>query len=361
MITKQQACQLLIDLVSEPSPSGAENKVAQIAMDSMLDLGFDATIDEAGNVVGARGPTEAPLVVLLGHIDTIPTILPTTVQDGVLHGRGAVDAKGPFATFISAVANIEAPKVRYLVIGAVEEETAGSVGAKTIREKYHPDAVIIGEPSGHDGFTIGYKGRLAGTFSVNCKSGHSAADMENANEIAIDFWQKLIKLAGTFNKEPGLFYSLQVSCDRLEGYQDNARLRFSLRLPPKFDIHDFLRRLAEISGAGALTLEEVIPAVLFSRTSPVARAMSRAIRKFDLKPRVKVKTGTCDMNVVCQRWHAEMIAYGPGDSSLDHTAEERINLEEFWMATCILKSALENLENEFSTSVKTCQEKELSE
>ena len=51
--------------------------------------------------VKGNGPTK---IVLLGHIDTVPGEIPVRVEDGVLHGRGSVDAKGPLATFVAAAA-----------------------------------------------------------------------------------------------------------------------------------------------------------------------------------------------------------------------------------------------------------------
>jgi LysW-gamma-L-lysine carboxypeptidase len=53
-----------------------------------------------------------------------------------------------------------------------------------------------------------------------------------------------------------------------------------------------------------------------------------------------LKTGTCDMNVVGPVWDCPIVAYGPGDSSLDHTPDERINLNEYLQSIEILKSVL---------------------
>jgi LysW-gamma-L-lysine carboxypeptidase len=49
-----------------------------------------------------------------------------------------------------------------------------------------------------------------------------------------------------------------------------------------------------------------------------------------MEPRLKRKTGTADFNHLAQ-WYPDvpMVAYGPGDSHLDHTPHERIDLAEF--------------------------------
>jgi LysW-gamma-L-lysine carboxypeptidase len=35
------------------------------------------------------------------------------------------------------------------------------------------------------------------------------------------------------------------------------------------------------------------------------------------------------MNVVAPRWQCPIVAYGPGDSSLDHTPNEHVPLDEY--------------------------------
>jgi LysW-gamma-L-lysine carboxypeptidase len=42
-----------------------------------------------------------------------------------------------------------------------------------------------------------------------------------------------------------------------------------------------------------------------------------------------VKTGTADMNVVAPHWPVPMLAYGPGDSAMDHRPDESISVDEY--------------------------------
>ena len=135
-----------------------------------------AYVDEAGNAVGELGAADAPQVLmLLGHIDTVPGDIPVRIEETaagpVLYGRGSVDAKGPLATFVAAAARVGhawavAHNVRVVVVGAVEEEAATSKGARFIRDRFDgvqnpvPVACVIGEPSGWQRVTLGYKGRL---------------------------------------------------------------------------------------------------------------------------------------------------------------------------------------------------------
>jgi LysW-gamma-L-lysine carboxypeptidase len=94
------AIELVRQMVRIASPSGQEGELAAFVCQAMTELGFRAGIDATGNVHGSieRGP--GPAVMLLGHLDTAGDPLPTSLRDGRLHGRGAVDAKGPLAAMI---------------------------------------------------------------------------------------------------------------------------------------------------------------------------------------------------------------------------------------------------------------------
>ena len=95
----------LEELISIPSPSGEEEAVAEYLVGQMTSRGFQAHRDEAGNVVGALGDPKAEReIVLLGHMDTVPGLIPVRRRGNLLYGRGSVDAKGPLATFVLAAA-----------------------------------------------------------------------------------------------------------------------------------------------------------------------------------------------------------------------------------------------------------------
>ena len=43
-----------------------------------------------------------------------------------------------------------------------------------------------------------------------------------------------------------------------------------------------------------------------------------------------------------QDWHCPIAAYGPGDSKLDHTKDEHINLGSYMTSISILKNGIES-------------------
>ena len=80
------------------------------------------------------------------------------------------------------------------------------------------------------------------------------------------------------------------------------------------------------------------------KSNPLVRTFLRAIRAEGGQPRFVVKTGTADMNVVAPHWpNSPIVAYGPGDSQLDHTPNEHIDLNEYLRAITVLTRVLKQL------------------
>jgi len=99
------------------------------------------------------------------------------------------------------------------------------------------------------------------------------------------------------------------------------------------------------AGPASMTMTCNEPAVEAEKNNELVRAFLRAIRAEGGRPRFKLKTGTSDMNVLAPAWSCPMVAYGPGDSSLDHTPEEHLDLQEFRRGVSVLTRALEALCN----------------
>lgn len=335
-------------LVRIQSISRAEHSAAEFFVATLGERGFRPHIDAAGNVIGAIGEG-GPSIALVGHIDTVPGDLPVHVTDGVLHGRGSVDAKGPLVTLAAAArrAHDAGAQARFIVVGCVEEEVASSKGAVHLADTWDvpPDALIIGEPSAWDGVTLGYKGILSGEMSIELGSAHGAHEGESAPEAASDLWQAIAAAARAYTPDDAALFDRilprlrAMRCEH-DGEVDRAILDLALRLPPS--LHPAAARawLAALGSNAQLHVTGEAEAWRGPRTSPVARAMSRAILGAGGKPRFQVKTGTADLNVLAPRWGCPAVAYGPGDAALDHTAEERVSLDEVEKAVDVLSHAL---------------------
>lgn len=349
MITPEAAERLLYDLVAIPSPSHEEAAAVRFLVDWMAAHGYDeAYVDAAGNAVGVIGRGERE-IVLLGHIDTFggfPT--PRIDESRRLYGRGAVDAKGALCTFAVAALRANLPDdLRVIVVGAVEEEAATSKGARHIAAQFAPELCIIGEPSNWDRITLGYKGRLVLSWSWSGALAHSAADTPSAPERAFAYWARVTAYCAAFNdgrESPfaRLLPRLQAIHSDDDGVHGRAEMTIGFRLPPDLAPPDVLAALGE-DGDARIEPYGAEQTVVAERDSILTRALRGAIRAEGGKPRFVYKTGTADMNVVAPVWGCPIVAYGPGDSALDHTPDEHIQLDEYRRAINVLAGALARL------------------
>ena len=342
-------------LLRHYSPSGAEDNVAAYLMEQMAARGFRVRRDEVGNVLGEIGDPAAPrLIVLLGHMDTVPGVIPVRYEDGQLYGRGAVDAKGPLAAFVLA-AERAAPalrEARVLVVGAVDEERE-SRGAHHLVEQVHPDFAVIGEPSGWEGITLGYKGSLTVRYRLTRPAGHGAAGRPAPAEEAVVFWNRLTAYAEAFNQAQNppvdrrAFAALTPSLRAIrtfgDGLSEGVEMTVNLRLPPGLDQEALREEMLAWADGAEVSFPYAEPPFRASRNTPLVRAFLRAIRAAGGRPRFKLKTGTSDMNVVGPAWGCPIVAYGPGDSYLDHTPDEHISVDEFRRSTDVLARVLVDL------------------
>ncbi len=339
--------------------------------------------------------------MLLGHIDTVPGNIPVRIVEeergSVLYGRGSVDAKGPLATFVAAVARLGSQwahdrGVRLVVVGAVEEEAATSKGARFIRDRFDgrgeplPDACIIGEPSNWRRVTLGYKGRILVDLAACQPMAHTAGPDAGVATAAVAFWNWMDEFARMFNMDRAkAFDQLLPSLRSLRTWTDDAmqdwvEAQAGIRLPTDFDVDAFVAALRdwavglvgeeativdapvmERTGAShnmrlivtgtaspitlSLTLRGYEPAWRSDRNNFLVRAFLHAVRTVDgaARPSFVVKTGTSDMNVVGPAWQCPILAYGPGDSALDHTPNEHLELAEYAKAIHVLETALRTL------------------
>lgn len=337
--------ELLRSLVAIPSLSGKETHAVEYLRGAMASRGFEILEDAAGSAVGRIGSGEKH-IVLLGHIDTVPGHIPVRIEDGVLWGRGAVDAKGPLATFVAAAsAAADRLNATVTVVGAVGEEVIGSPGANEVATWPSPDFCIIGEPSGWDAVCLGYRGSLSLIYTLKRSTRHTAGPGEAVAQEAVTFWNALQAELAIWNADAtGNFWSigpsLRVFNTAGDGLEDVATLSIGLRLPPEIDVECLISRIRELAEDAGIAIDGLQEGYRTTKQSRLVPPFLRGIRGQGGQPRFTLKLGTSDMNVVGPEWGCPIVAYGPGDSSLDHTPEERIELDEYLRAIRVLSDVL---------------------
>ena len=191
------------ELIRIPSLSGKEGLLAQRVVREMEALGYDeARIDALGSPVGlirGRGG-DAPPVMLSAHADMVAEgdwdewehpPFAGVVADGWLHGRGAMDIKGPLAIQTHVAAALRGRMECDLIVAHPVFEERGGWGMDELTCPNHgeglpgdmlPGAVIIGESTNGD-IAIGHRGRAEIEVVAHGKAGHASAPSGAVNTL----------------------------------------------------------------------------------------------------------------------------------------------------------------------------------
>ena len=126
-----------------------------------------------------------------------------------------------------------------------------------------------------------------------------------------------------------------------DGFTQGAGATIAIRIPIGLDPTGVRQSLAPLcpSEAKLSFHADELPFRAPKNTRLVASLLT-AIRAQGGQPAFSYKTGTSDMNVVGPVWNCPIAAYGPGDSALDHTPDEHIDLAEYERAIAVLVEAL---------------------
>jgi len=348
--------------VETPSVSGSEAAVAKLIKEHMDELGFGSSIDAAGNVVGERG-AGSPRVLLCGHMDTVPGGPPAKYGDGILTGRGSVDAKGPLAALImgGALAAEAGFTGSLTVVGVVEEERRNTGIKELIRQGIEADYAVFGEPTNTNTITLGYKGSALIKAEVRTEPGHSSATWLyiNAIEKGMELFQAMKRGATSLTEEKEGINALTASIRQIEGGEGCGKIPslcqiwVEFRLPSGTTTGELVEAVnhsvAEFSRVndGARVdvevVEKVEPYVADNR-NVLVKAFTRSIyRQTGDKVKLVKKSGTGDMNYYGAETGIPCITYGPGDPHLDHTDDEHIMVGDYLRGIEIIKQALLSL------------------
>ena len=359
MVSPTYAIELLKRSLEEYTPSKAEAPLANLVKDkSINELGFEqANIDNVGNVIATKGSGH-PIILLCGHMDTVPGRVPIRVGNGYLYGRGASDAKGSLIAMLLAAS--EFPKQRGSIIfaGVVDEEGNATGIRELVRSKSTIDYAIFGEPSGINNITIAYKGRFA--FRLTCdvgSSAHASAPWlaKNSIEEVYDFWHAIQSEIGRV--ESGKDRPGKITCSLTEisgGSSHNVtpqkcKITVDIRIPTTNTskmIHNLVASVIKDVAIkknvrATYRIEDMTEPFEADHTSPLVRALSLSILDVCKKrPILLRKTGTGDMNILGNAFKIPVVTYGPGDPHSSHTIDERISISEYISSIDVFNRAL---------------------
>ncbi|MFA6327817.1 MAG: M20/M25/M40 family metallo-hydrolase [Candidatus Micrarchaeia archaeon] len=349
---KTDAVDFLDSLIATPSPSKHERKAAELCQRYLSQFAFEkAWIDAAGNAVATNYPHrkgDSPDLLLFGHMDTIAEPLPHRREGGKIYGRGAVDAKSSLAALLTAGAECAgSTPLKIMVAGVTEEEITTSKGTRHLLTYARPKMAINGEPSNTNGITIAYKGRLVVECRTHGKALHAGMASENPIERTFEFYTRVRAAYPQHSKFDSVIINLTNihagSSEAINVVPENMDFVLDVRLPPSVKNASVVRKFRMLAPQNVtLRVHESLPGVETDTNHPLCRAMVASMRECALSPRYVKKSGSADMNIT-SRAGIPTIAYGPGDSALDHTPNEVIDIADYRRAIAVLKGAVKGM------------------
>lgn len=364
MVSPTFAIELLKNALDIYTPSRSESQLANFLKDICMDLGFEqANIDSVGNMIAVRGSGD-PTILLCGHMDTVPGIVPVRLEGDYLYGRGASDAKAPLISMLLAAADIPKQTCTIVFAGVVDEE-GNATGIKNLVKDtaLKPHYAIFGEPSGIENITISYKGRLEIRLMCDVEnSAHASAPWLalNAVEELFNVWNYLkesftskeIGASDINNRADEVSFSLT---EITGGTSHNVtpqkcRMTVDIRIPTKLSCDSVLK----VFDRHVIQIQEKSPSLRIKYrvedktepfqaniSSPLVRALVLSILESKKKrPLLLRKTGTGDMNILGNVLNIPVVTYGPGDPHSSHTIDEKVYIPDYLTGIEVYKNAL---------------------
>jgi acetylornithine deacetylase len=181
MQTPPDVVEIALDLMRIDSTSGHEGEVIAFVERLLSGRGWATqriAVSPGRDDVFATS-SDAPLVTLSTHLDTVPPYIPPTRSADRITGRGACDAKGIAAAMICAAERLRDAGLPVAVLFVVGEETShdGAHAANDARRRgllpATGRAIINGEPT-ESKLALGTKGAVRMTVRTEGRAAHSA-------------------------------------------------------------------------------------------------------------------------------------------------------------------------------------------
>lgn len=361
------------DLIRIPSPPGGEGDVAGRVMQEMHALGFtDVRIDAVGNVIGrVKGRGSKPAVMLCSHLDIVDIGDPHTwefdpfggeIVNGFLHGRGAMDIKGPLAIqTYAAAAFLDDPLDNDIIVCHTVHEERGGWGMEHYLASggERPGAVIIGEATNGD-ICIGHRGRAELIVEIQGLAGHASAPERARNPVLVlplvipeieRFAQSLVSnpVLGKSTMAPTAIETLPRSRNVIP---DRVRIVIDWRVLPDVtpdsaidSLTAALHKCVELPEGFAINVRYSFehqhtytghererrmftPGFLLDPQHRIAKAAADVVAKaFGKQPALRPWTFATDGGHACGVHNIPTIGFAPGEERYAHTNRERLELE----------------------------------
>jgi succinyl-diaminopimelate desuccinylase len=326
-----------LELVDRPSESRDEADLAEHVLGVLHEGGVDAR--DGGDtcvLAGATARGERPLVLLAGHLDTVPAQgnRPGRRDDDVVHGLGAADMKGAVAVIVELA--LAAPPASvdlgYVLFGREELPVTESALAPLLAREpglRDADLVVMMEPT-DNAIHAGCLGNINATWTFHGRSGHSARPWlaDNAIHRAAEGVHALAQVAPVDHDFDGLRFTEVVAVTQIAGgiagnvIPDEATAHVNYRYAPGRAPEEAEARLRSLCEPyGTLTIDGNAPSAPVATGNPLAQ---RLIAAGDLEVAAKQAwTPVAEFAAA----GVDAINFGPGDPAQAHARAEHVRVD----------------------------------
>jgi succinyl-diaminopimelate desuccinylase len=368
-IDRDEIVALASRLISIPSTGGEERAVMAEVMRwcSSLDLPFElleSDSDRPNVVVTIGDPSAGPLVVMNGHLDTVPVsdLLawktgpydPTVSEDGKkLFGRGASDMKSSVAVMLHVLEVLKDVPLRGCVQAHVvsDEETGGAFGTMFLLREIvagrlpRPDYCLIGEKSDLK-VRNAERGLLAVDVTCLGRASHTAAARATGVNAIAKAAKAILALEKDIDRYNPAVGKPVISVNRIQaGVAHNVvpgECTFSIdrRLIPgetrESAVAEIVATLDDIAGVDPAfryeldvdPLKDHIPANITEESSPIVRALQAAITAVTgQRPEYFVAWAGATDGRFYRQAGIDTVGYGPGGENA-HGANEAVQIDD---------------------------------
>lgn len=323
-----------LELVNIPSPSRSEARLRDHVA-GIVPLASAYATDEA--LLFATERTTRPLVLLAGHLDTVPAQdnVPGRLDGGWVVGLGASDMKGGLAVMCELARWIATHEPALACDAAflffVREELPGEESAlpRVFAEAplvLDADLVVMLEPTDNE-IHAGCLGNVNATMVFEGRSAHSARPWQGVNAIgvAVDGLRPVVSAPPLEVSVDGLTFVEVLSATGIAGgiadnvVPDRVEVRLNYRYAPGRSPEEAEARLRSLAG-GPVEVTAHSPPAHVAVASPLVQRL-REVGSLPVEPK---QAWTPVAEFASQGLDA--INLGPGATRYAHQRDERVEI-----------------------------------
>lgn len=403
MVTKEEAVQLLQDMIQINTENDNEEELARYIQEFLTAHGIESELVEfapkRASLVAEISNGPGKKLGLTGHLDVVsagnaedwthPPFSGFVDENKILWGRGASDMKSGLAALVLAMVALHESQdysgtIRLL---ATVGEEVGEYGSKQLTKLGYVDdldGMLIGEPC-NIGIIYAHKGSL--NYKVTSKGTAAHSSMPELGNNAIEHLNHaMLKISeaiaqeATKHTDPELgqtFHNITVVTggQQVNSIPDWASFEANARTIPAFDNQDVIRTveyvIEELNEQEGFDLNLEVTAdqkpVVSDKHSPLIQSILKVQQQFpslqvpaqlkqmeevlggDLSGQNDLPTtlvplavsGTTDAAQFTQSKKTfDVAVYGPGIPMLNHKIDERLPVDQYWDFIAIYQAIL---------------------